>query len=68
MLLQVLAGPSSVLASVIKTMCTLNITPASAINAAWGSQWYQYSCTLAETRLEKKRAIFGYFPEKSERT
>ena len=37
------------------------VTPATAINAAWDSQWYQRSCTRAE-----KRAIFGHFPEKSE--
>ena len=44
----------------------VDITPAAAINGAWDSQWYQRSCTHTEKRREKKHAIFGYFPVKSE--
>ena len=39
------------------------ITPATVINAAWGSQRYQGSCTHAEKQREKKWTIFGYFLE-----
>ena len=52
------------LASAMKAMFTLHTTPATAINAALGIQWYQRSCTRAEKR-QQIRAIFGYFLEKS---
>ena len=50
------------------------IIPATAINqghnATWYSQWFRAAaqCTRAEMLREKKRAIVGYFLEKSERT
>ena len=46
----------------------VNITPATAINAAWDSQWDQRSCTRAENRREKKACDFWLIPEKSERS
>ena len=49
------------LTSAMKAMFALNITPKINAVTAWGSQWYQRNYTRAE-----KRAIFGYFPEKSE--
>ena len=46
----------------MKAMFTLNITPASAINAVWGSQWYHRRCKRAEKRDKKKASDFWLLP------
>ena len=49
--------------STMKAMFILNISPATAINAVWGSQWYQGSVAHVQKSGEKKAGDFWQLPD-----